>query len=343
MVKLYELGLVVSPHPYNEMMKLYLASRDYIKVPLVIHEMKRNRILLNVLSYNLWMNAYGDGEGSGVASAEMVFREMQNDHNVEVGWSSLATLVNIYIKAGQSDKAVLVLNTAEKKLSTRNRLGYFFLMTLYASLKDEEGVLRLWEDSKDVPGRMTCANYMCVLSCLVKIGDLVLAERIFIEWESNCRKYDVRVSNVLLGAYMRNGLTEKAEWLHLHTLEKGGCPNYKTWEILMEGFVKSQKMDKAIVAMKGAFGMLNKCDWRPPHALVMVIAEHFEKLGNLEDLNEYVKDIHKYGLATLSLYKILLRMHVFADKPACHVLEMMDKDNIQVDDETLPIIEVLKG
>ncbi|KAM1024719.1 hypothetical protein TB2_037390 [Malus domestica] len=30
-------------------------------------------------------------------------------------------------------------------------------------------------------------------------------------------------------------LTEKAEALHLHTLERGGQPNYKTWEILMEG------------------------------------------------------------------------------------------------------------
>lgn len=228
MVKLYELGLVVSPHPYNEMMKLYLATCEYRKVPLVIQQMKCNKVPCDVLSYNLWMNACGEGQGYMIADVESVFRVMQNDKNVEVGWSSLATLANVYMKAGQSDKAILVLKIAEKKLSTCNRLGYFFLITLYASLNEKEGVLRLWKASKAVGGRISCANYICILTCLVKLRDIVQAERIFIEWESNCHRYDIRVSNVLLGAYVRNGLLEEAESLHLRTLQRGGCPNYKT-------------------------------------------------------------------------------------------------------------------
>ncbi|KAF7829974.1 pentatricopeptide repeat-containing protein [Senna tora] len=338
MRRLYDLGLVVSPHPYNEMMKLYLATYEYHKIPLVIQLMKRNKIPCNVLSYNLWMNACGEREGYGVAAAEMVFTEMRKDMNVEVGWSSLATLANVYMKAEQCDKAILVLRNAEKKLSNCNRLGYFFLITLYASLKEKEGVLRLWKASKAVGGRVTCANYMCVLSCLIKLGDIVEAEKIFVEWESNCQKYDIRVSNVLLGAYMRNGMMEKAESLHIRTLERGGCPNYKTWEILMEGYVKSQRMDKAIIAMKRAFAMLKDCDWRPPHELVLAIAEDFEKRGNFEYANEYITDIHNFGLANLSLYKILLRMHLSANKPPIQILKMMDKDKIEVDNETLAIL-----
>ncbi|KAM1258405.1 hypothetical protein ACFX13_038741 [Malus domestica] len=45
-------------------------------------------------------------------------------------------------------------------------------------------------------------------------------------------------------------LTEKAEALHLHTLERGGQPNYKTWEILMEGRLTSQNINKAIEVME---------------------------------------------------------------------------------------------
>ena len=258
MVKLSGMGLIVTTHPFNEMMKLYMATSQCEKVPLVIQQMKRNNVPRNVLSYNLWMSACG--EVSEVASAEMVYKEMVSDNNVQVGWSSLSTLANVYINAGLADKAILVLKNAENKLSTCNRLGYFFLITMYASLNNKEGVLRLWEGSKAVGGRITCANYMCVMSCLVKLGDLVEAERIFMEWESSCGTYDIRVSNVLLGAYMRNGMTERAESLHLHTLERGGCPNYKTWEILMEGWVKSQNMDKAINAMKKGFAMLKHCD-----------------------------------------------------------------------------------
>ncbi|XP_057425139.1 pentatricopeptide repeat-containing protein At5g27460 [Lotus japonicus] len=343
MVKLYELGLVVSPHLYNEMMKLYIATCEYRKVPLVIQQMRRNKVRCNVLSYNLWMSACGEGEGYGVAAVERVFSVMQNDENVEVGWSSLATLANVYVKAGQSDKAIQVLKNAETKLSTFGRLGYFFLMTIYASLKEKEGVLRLWDASKAVAGRISCANYICILTCLVKLEDIVQAKRIFMEWESNCRKYDIRISNILLGAYVRNGLMEEAESLHLHTLQKGGCPNYKTWEILIEGYLNTQRMDEAIISMKRALAMLKDCHWRPPHRHVLAIAEYLEKHGNFEYANEFITDIHNLGLGSVSLYKILLRMHLSANKPPFHILKMMDEDKVEMDNETLSIIKAFTG
>ncbi|XP_004501675.1 pentatricopeptide repeat-containing protein At5g27460 isoform X2 [Cicer arietinum] len=343
MEKLYELGLVVNPHPYNEMMKLYLATCDYRKVPLVIQQMKRNKVPCNVLSYNLWMNACGEGDSYGVAAVEAVFRLMQNDEKVEVGWSSLATLANVYMKAGQSQKAILVLENAEEKLSTCNRLGYFFIITLYASLKQKEGVLRLWEASKAVDGRISCANYICILTCLVKLGDIAQAKKIFREWESNCVKYDIRVSNVLLGAYVRNGLIEEAESLHLHTLQKGGYPNYKTWEILIEGYVNRQKMDEAIIAMKRALASVKDCHWRPPQRLVLAVAEYLEKCGNFEYANEYITDIHNLGLGSLSIYKILLRMHLSAQKPPLHILKMINEDKVEMDSETFSILRAFTG
>ncbi|XP_022961834.1 pentatricopeptide repeat-containing protein At5g27460 isoform X1 [Cucurbita moschata] len=256
MAKLKGLGLVVDPHLYNEMMKLYVATSQNEKVPLVIKDMKQNHILRNVLSYNLWMNACS--ELYGFRSVELVYEEMLSDKNVQVGWSTLSTLAKVYTQAGLVHKAFAALKAAEKKLSSGNRLGYFFLITLYATLNDKEGVLRVWTASKAVSDRPTCANYMCILLCLVKLGDLNEAEKIFKEWELDCRNYDIRVSNVLLGAYVRNGLLEKAESLHMHTLERGGTPNYKTWEILMEGCVRSQNLDRGINFLENNFAGL-KC------------------------------------------------------------------------------------
>lgn len=169
------------------------------------------------------------------------------------------------------------------------------------------------------------------------------AKRIFVEWESNCQNYDIRVSNVLLGAYMRNGLMKEAELLHLHTLERGGCPNYKTWEILMEGWLNSGNMLKAIDAMKKGFSMLKHCDWRPSHRSLLAIAEYFEKHGNLEDANQYIRDVHRFGLGSLPVYKSLLRRHLSANKPAFDILEMMEKDGIEMDDDTSSLIEALNS
>lgn len=340
MQKLNDQGLTVSPHPFNEMMKLYMAISQFERVPSVIQQMKQNKIPLDVLSYNLWMSACS--EVSGVASAEMVYKEMVNDKREEVGWSSLSTLANIYQKSGLIKKANLALKKAENKLSVHKRLGYFFLITMYASLNNKKEVLRLWEASKRVRGRITSSNYMCILLCLVKLGDIAEAERIFRAWESKCMKYDIRVSNVLLGAYMRTGSVEKAESLHLHTLERGGRPNYKTWEILMEGWVKSQKMDKAIDAMKKGFSLLKHCDWRPKPDIVIAIAEYLEKHGNVNDLNQYVKVIHRLGIANLPLYKSLLRMHLLFGRPGFDILKMMEKDEIQIDDETSALVQALK-
>ncbi|VYS68081.1 unnamed protein product [Arabidopsis thaliana] len=326
MEKLNGLGFLVTPHPFNEMMKLYEASGQYEKVVMVVSMMKGNKIPRNVLSYNLWMNACC--EVSGVAAVETVYKEMVGDKSVEVGWSSLCTLANVYIKSGFDEKARLVLEDAEKMLNRSNRLGYFFLITLYASLGNKEGVVRLWEVSKSVCGRISCVNYICVLSSLVKTGDLEEAERVFSEWEAQCFNYDVRVSNVLLGAYVRNGEIRKAESLHGYVLERGGTPNYKTWEILMEGWVKCENMEKAIDAMHQLFVLMRRCHWRPSHNIVMAIAEYFEKEEKIEEATAYVRDLHRLGLASLPLYRLLLRMHEHAKRPAFDIYEMMKLDKL---------------
>ncbi|XP_068309460.1 pentatricopeptide repeat-containing protein At5g27460-like [Pyrus communis] len=340
MLKLGGLGLIVNPNPYNEMMKLYMSTSEYGKVPLVVQQMKKNKIPLTVLSYNLWMNA--NAKLSGFGSVEMVYKEMLNDNNVEVGWSTLSTLAGIYMKAGLVEKASFALRSAEKKLSNCNRLGYSFLITQYASLNSKEDVLRLWKASKAVAGRIPCTNYMQILLCLVKLGDIVEAERIFMEWESNCFSYDIRVSNVLIGAYMRNGMTEKAEALHLHTLERGGQPNYKTWEILMEGRLKNQNMDKAVEAMKNGFRMLQDCHWRPSEETVMAFADYFEKHGNIEDANWYIRVIRSFGFASLTLYKSLLRIHLSAQRSASDILKMMEEDKVEMDEETSALVQAFR-
>lgn len=275
------------------------------------------------------------GELSGVESAEMVYKEMLSDQNVEVGWSSLSTLANIYKKAGLTDKAILALKTAEKKISNSNHYPYFFLITQYTSLNNKDGVYRVWKASKAVNSPLTCANYMCILSSLVKLGDMREAERIFVEWESQCRTYDIRVSNILLGGYMRNGSVGKAESLHFRTLEKGGCPNSKTWEILVEGWLRSQQIDKAIDALKNGLAALKDYEWRPSPSIAVAITEYFKETKNFEKAIEFLATLRHFGLAYLQVYKSLLRMQTSREESPLYILEMMQNDGIDMDDEMM--------
>ncbi|CAA7395795.1 unnamed protein product [Spirodela intermedia] len=336
MMKLKKMGLS-TPQPFNDMMKLYMAVGQYEKVPLIIQEMKRDMIPLNVLSYNIWMNA--SNEISSVPSVEEVYMEMVNDSNVEVGWSTYSTLANIYTKHGLKTKAFAALKDAEDRLSMRNRLGFFFLITIYAALNDRNGVRRLWETSKKVAGRITSANYMCIILCLVKVGDIGEAEKVFLKWESECRKYDIRVPNVLLGAYVRKGWMDRAESLHSHTLAKGGQPNYKTWEILIEGWTASKQMDKAVDAMKKGFSLLRFCAWRPSDEVRLCIMEHFEEQGDADEARRYIKALRRHRLMTLPLYKSYLRTCVRAQRSVPNALKMTRVDRVDLDQEALTLIQ----
>ncbi|KAL8252787.1 hypothetical protein R6Q59_036480 [Mikania micrantha] len=337
MIKMNNFGAIVTPHPFNSMMKLYIATSQFDLVLSIISRMKQTKIPKNVLSYNLWMSA--SYELYGITSVEKIFDEMVDDKNVKVGWSSLCTLANIYMKLGLNEKAALALRDAEKKLSLYNHFGYFFLITNYASLKDKKGVIRVWEACKRVDRNFTCANYMCIMLCLVKLGDVEEAEKIFVEWESQCVRYDVRVSNILLGYYVRNNLMKKAEVLHCQTLEKGGCPNYKTWEILMEGYVRNKDTEKAVFTMKNAFKMLKHCDWRPSPVIVESILELLDKSGNLEDGMWFLNVLRDLNLANLYVYQILIKMHIAKGKPIVEIVKMMEDDEVIMDDETMTLVE----
>ncbi|KVH87901.1 pentatricopeptide repeat-containing protein At5g27460 [Cynara cardunculus var. scolymus] len=341
MTKMNSFGANVTPHPFNAMMKLYIATCQFELVLSIISQMKQNKVPKNVLSYNLWMSACN--EVYGVEYVEMVHKEMVNDKHVKVGWSSLCTLANIYMKSGLVEKATLALRNAEDKLSFNNHFGFFFLITNYASLKNKDGVLRVWESCKRVDGKLTCANYMCMVLSLVKIGDVKEAEKVFMEWESQCRRYDIRVSNILLGAYVRDGLMEKAQKFHLHTLEKGGCPNFKTWEILMEGYVRSQKMKKAIVAMKEIFKMLKHTEWRPSPTIIESVLGYFEESGNLEEAKSYLKVLRDFNLASLNVYRSLIKMYVTKREPTDEILELMEEDKIDMDSETMNLVRGLQA
>ncbi|KAF3775244.1 Pentatricopeptide repeat-containing protein [Nymphaea thermarum] len=337
MLKLQQSGLAVDAHPFNAMMKLYMATGSYKRVPLVIRQMKHNKIPLNVLSYNLWMNACA--LVSGVGAAEKVYEEMVINKNLEVGWSTLSTLAHIYVNANLVSKAVAALQMAEQKLSPKKHLGYFFLLTLYARANIEEGVLRVWKLIQRIEVRLTSTNYMCILLSLMKVGNIREAEMAFHIWESECHKYDIRVSNVLLGAYMREGWMDKAESLHLHTLRKGGCPNYKTWEIFMEGWVKAKEMDKAIEAMKKGFSKMKSCNWKPSSSALLAIAEYFEFQKNVDGATKYIKTLHQLRLATGPLYKTLLRLYICTRRSATEILKMIEKDKVDLDEEALALLK----
>uniref|UniRef100_A0A0E0M946 Pentacotripeptide-repeat region of PRORP domain-containing protein n=1 Tax=Oryza punctata TaxID=4537 RepID=A0A0E0M946_ORYPU len=66
--------------------------------------------------------------------------------------------------------------------------------------------------------------YRCRISALLKMNDIVGAEKAYEEWESKDVYYDSRLVNLLLTAYCKEGLMEKAEALVAQFFEIGRRP-----------------------------------------------------------------------------------------------------------------------
>jgi hypothetical protein len=101
----------------------------------------------------------------------------------------------------------------------------------------------------------------------------------------------------------------------------------------MEGYVQSRQMDKVVGCMKKGLSLLKSCHWRPPVELMEAIGKHFEEQGSADDAYRYIKVLQRFNLTSLPLYKSLIRAYINADVVPPNVLEMIAKDQIDMDEE----------
>lgn len=230
MERLKYLGFAKYTLTYNQMMTLYMKAQQFEKVPLVIQEMKKNGISLNKYSYNIWVNCCATF--LDIDQVEEVLNEMECDDNIDPHWTFYSTLANIYLKAKVLDKVESALKELENKMKRKDRAAYDHLISLYGGLRNKDEVYRIWQSFELAFPRMTNNSYYCFLSSLVRIGDIEGAENFLKRWESQKSFDDIRVYNVLLGAYIREGWLQKAKVLSRHMVENGFQPNIYTRKIL---------------------------------------------------------------------------------------------------------------
>ncbi|KAK0602837.1 hypothetical protein LWI29_037464 [Acer saccharum] len=229
MQKMKEMGFVTRALDYNDLMCLYKSSGQFEKVPEVLSDMKKNGISPDILSYRICMKAYA--ARSDLCSMERILQEMESQPNFTMDWISYSTVANIYIKAGLKEKALIYLKKCEEKIS-KDPVGYDHLISHYANLGNKDEMMRLWGLQKTHCKKHINRDYISMMGCLVKIGELEETEKLLMEWESSCDRYDFRVPNVLLIGYCQKGLIEKAEAMLRDMVKRGKTPVPNSWSII---------------------------------------------------------------------------------------------------------------
>lgn len=159
------------------------------------------------------------------------------------------------------------------------------------------------------------------------------AENFIKKWVSVKSFDDIRVSNVLLGAYTRKGMLQKAEGLLEYITKNGGKPNATTWEIFAEGYIQNKQVHEAMLAITRSLS-IRQNHWQPKPGNVLDILKHFEMQGDVKSAEEFFNTLRGLKFVSTEIYNSLLRTYLQVGKVPPRISELMMEDNVSPDEET---------
>ncbi|KAG8092157.1 hypothetical protein GUJ93_ZPchr0012g19191 [Zizania palustris] len=326
-------GLGVSDsYTYNVMMKFYLQMGQVEKVHSMYQAMEQSGIALDIFTTDILVSVYTAAED--IEEIEKLL-EKANSHGGLMSWHAYATIAKVFMKAGFQDKALQALQESEKLINRKNgKVAYGFLLSTYADLGMNSEVDRIWDVYKSkVPASACNTMYMCRMSVLLKMNDIVGAEKAYDEWESRHVNVDFRLINLLVDAYCKDGLMEKAEALIDDFIKKGRTPLANTWYKLAAGYFKDGQASKAVDLTKKALSSATN-GWIPDLTNVLMSLNYFMDQKNVDGAEEMASILHNLVPLTRDVYHGLLKTYINAGKPVSDLLDRMKKDGIEADVET---------
>ncbi|KAA8526392.1 hypothetical protein F0562_008405 [Nyssa sinensis] len=291
MQKIRELGLLRISLSYNVMLNLYSKMGKHEKLDTLMQEMEEKGMGRDKPTLYIRLTAYG--VASNIEGMEKLLMWMEADPLLAMDWNTYVIAANGYSKAGLVEKSLEMLKKSEQHISSKRRgFAYEILLTLYASLANKDDVYRIWDLRKKV-GKIYNMGYFRMVSSLVKLDDIDGAEKILEEWESVNTSFDFRIPNLLINAYCKKGLLEKAEAFVSIAIERGKEPTVGTWDCLATGYYKDNQMAKAVDTMRKAI-LANPRGWKLNRVTLTACLEYLKKNGDVDVSEEFTGLIGKW-------------------------------------------------
>lgn len=342
MEKMKELRFATSSMSYNSLMTLYSKTGHPEKIPAVIQEMKAADVMPDCFTYNIWMR--GLAAINDIAGVERVLDEMKRDGRVTGDWTTYSNLASIYVDAGMFEKAEAALKELEKRNARRDLEAFHFLITLYGRTKNLTEVYRVWRSLKLAFPKVANVSYLNMVHVLVSLDDLPGAEKCFREWESKCSRYDIRVANVLIGAYAKAGMLEKAEAIKLGAGRQGAKPNVKTWEIFMDYYLKKGEVEPAVKCIANAIltGRGDGGKWVPSPEVVHTVMGHFEQEKDVDSAEAFLQILNKAECNLgAEVFESLIRTYSSASRTSPAMRRRLKMENVVVSQETSKLLDAV--
>lgn len=342
MEKMNELNLGISSMSYNSLMTLYIKVGQPERIPSIIQEMKASSVMPDSYTYNVWMRALA--AVNDISGVERVIEEMKRDGRVAADWTTYSNLASIYVDAGLFEKAETALKELEKRNVHRDLSAFQFLITLYGRIGNLLEVYRIWRSLRLAFPKTANISYLNMIQVLVNLNDLPGAEKCFREWESGCSTYDMRVANVLISAYAKSSLLEKAEKLKERARSRGAKPNAKTWEIFLDYYLKHRDIKLAVSCLANAIstGRGDGQKWVPSPEIVGSLMAHFEEQKDVDGAEGFVEILKKaVEDIGVEVFESLIRTYAAAGRTSQVMHRRLKMENVEVSETCQKLLEAI--
>jgi pentatricopeptide repeat protein len=181
---------------------------------------------------------------------------MESNGEVVADWNTYCVAADGCLKAGIMEMAMTMLKKLEGQITEKTKsIAFDTLLKLYSRKGNKDELYRIWkpDEKRD---KIYNKGYMSMISSLLMLDDIEAAEMMFKEWESRELSYYFRVPNILINAYCRNNLLEKAESLIDHAMMKGSEPSADAWYSLASGYLEVNQIPMAKETHQGNLGFL---------------------------------------------------------------------------------------
>ncbi|XP_078443054.1 pentatricopeptide repeat-containing protein At1g02370, mitochondrial-like isoform X3 [Wolffia australiana] len=142
-------------------------------------------------------------------------------------------------------------------------------------------------------------TYGSLLNCYCKqkkaldrLDDVGSMKICYEEWQDQTMHHDIRLTNVMIGVYLRKNMVGDALYLWEAASRKGSEPNIKTFDLFVDYYLKNQEMEQAVKCVLTA-AKKTKMEWRMDEKKVGIFLKYFEDKKDLEGYRRFQDALRK--------------------------------------------------
>ncbi|GJN29777.1 hypothetical protein PR202_gb18029 [Eleusine coracana subsp. coracana] len=361
---------------YGALLNCYCREQLTEKAEALMQKMKELNFAFTAMSYNSLMSLYTKinqpekvpralAAREDIPGVERVIEEMKRDGRVTPDWTTYKGalkelekrntsndleayqfLITLYGRTQKLVEVHRVWRSLKRNCPRNANMSYLNMIQVLANLKDlpaAEACFKEWEarhihppNNKTKDSAVTMETESSTDSPNNQTDAKGTKDKGMETQDLKHPKYDIRVANAMIKAYIAEGMLDKAIALKKRAKMRGGRLNAKTWEIFMEHYLKEGDLKMAHWCADRAIkkGHSNGRIWVPPREVTERLMVYFELNKDVDGAEKFVETLKKVQKDLGSLvFEPLIRTYASAGKKFPGMRHRLKIENVEVSEE----------